>query len=540
MKYPHVSKNLLFNVLLFTLIILFLFLTLGSIFIGHLSLTYDEPAHFNFAMDVYGGYTNTYSGEITSQMPFTILNILPVKLMIHFWGLALTDQLMIFGRVSTVIVSLLLGLLCFLWVRTLYGKWIGLLGFGLYVFEPNIIAHSQLITTDIYAAATVTMTLFMSWKFLESPSIRSGFLLGLALGLCQIAKITGLLLYPILLLLVFIRFGEWLVILLKRKDCQKIKSAFWRLIKYGSLILVTSIFIINLAFLFKGTGTRLGAYQFKSDFFRSIQNVSHRLHQIPIPLPSQYISTVDNLMWIEKTADDYGNIYLLGDTRKSPGFPGYFIIAFLLKVPIPILALLLISIWDWIRSFRKEEFIRQDMFLLIPTLIYSIYYNFFFQAQTGIRYLLVIFPVLLIFSTRIFRNWVLFTKRSWLIACLAGCYLIISVLSYFPNYLSYFNEFVLNRSYAYRYLADSNLDWGQNRDELKIFLSEHPDYIFQPYQPTAGIIVVGVNELVGVVGSPDDFRWLRENFKPIGNFRNSYLIFDIPPMDLGNFNKLRN
>ena len=95
----------------------------------------------------------------------------------------------------------------------------------------------------------------------------------------------------------------------------------------------------------------------------------------------------------------------------------------------------------------------------------------------------------------------------------------VSVFSYFPNYLAYFNEIVIDRTQAYRFLADSNIDWGQNVAELEIFLEEHPEYSFQPSQPTAGIVVVGVNELVGVVGKPEDFQWLRENYEPVGNFR---------------------
>ncbi|MCK4692454.1 MAG: glycosyltransferase family 39 protein [Anaerolineales bacterium] len=114
-------------------------------------------------------------------------------------------QFMSIGRVSTVLFSLALGILVLTWARSLYGKWIGLVTFGLYVFEPNIIAHSRLITTDIFAAGTITLTLFLFWRFLEETSFRRGLLAALGLGLCQIAKYTGLFLYPLLILLTIIR-----------------------------------------------------------------------------------------------------------------------------------------------------------------------------------------------------------------------------------------------------------------------------------------------------------------------------------------------
>jgi 4-amino-4-deoxy-L-arabinose transferase-like glycosyltransferase len=469
-----------------------------------------------------------------SKMPVTVLNVIPVKFAVLFWGTLFTDlsQVIRVGRISTIFISLLLGCLCFLWGRTLYGKWIGLLAFGLYVLEPNIIAHSQLITTDIYAAAAFTLTLFMCWCFFESPSLRRGISLGLALGLCQISKYSGILLYPILLLFACLRYAEPFLFRLRQKSLQSLRSAILAFIKYAALILLTSVLIINLGFLFNRSGTPLGGYQFRSRFFQSLQGASPLLEKMPLPLPYPWLEGLDYVMFLERSGQGYGNIYLLGQVREGNGFPGYYIVAFLLKVPLPILAVLFVSLWDWLRTFRRQEFIHQDMYLLIPALIYSVYFNFFYEAQIGIRYLLVIFPILLVFATRVFRNWLQISRRSWIILGLAGIYLGVTVASYFPNYLSYFNEIVLNRTFAYRYLADSNIDWGQNQATLNKYLSQHPSYIFDPPGPTSGILVVGVNEFVGVLGSPDDFRWLRENFRPIGNFRNSYLIFDISPSDL--------
>jgi hypothetical protein len=191
-----------------------------------------------------------------------------------------------------------------------------------------------------------------------------------------------------------------------------------------------------------------------------------------------------------------------------------------------------IALWSWLRTLRWEEFIKREMYLVIPALIYSIYLNFFFQAQIGIRFLLVVFPITLIFCTRIFQDFPHLARRSRIFFAMTGVYLVVSVFSYFPDYLAYFNEIVLDRTQAYHYLADSNIDWGQNKADLAIFLAQHPDYIFQPDHPTAGTVVVGVNELVGVLGKPEDFQWLRDKFKPIGNFRNSYLIYNISAVDL--------
>ena len=42
-------------------------------------------------------------------------------------------------------------------------------------------------------------------------------------------------------------------------------------------------------------------------------------------------------------------------------------------------------------------------------------------------------------------------------------YLVVSVLSYYPHFIPYFNELVWDRTKAYRILVDSNLGWSQNQ-----------------------------------------------------------------------------
>lgn len=527
----RIPANKLFYVLFAFLIILFFFFTLGSILLGHLSLTYDEPQHFRYGELIYQLKSDRFDD---SKMPVSVLNVIPSKIAGKLLGKIVTDewQLMSIGRISTIIVSLLLGLLCFHWVKKLYGQWAGLLGFGLFVFEPNLMAHSQLITTDLYAVATLTLTLYVFWRFLERPTPWWSIFTGLAIGLAQIAKYSNILLIPILLVLVVFRYGGELINSIKQKKYRILWLSLFRFVKYVVLILVLTVAIINIGFLFNRTGTSLGDYQYKSDFFQSLQQTFPILRKMPIPLPYPYLEGLDFVLYRERTGDGYGNIYLLGQLRKGTGFIGYYFIASLFKVPLPILGLFVYALWDWVRTFRKDIFLKQEMFLLIPALIYAIYFNFFNRAQIGIRFYLVIFPILLLFSTRVIQRWPNFSPRSRIIFGFAALYLCISVISYFPNYLSYFNELVPNRTHAYLYLADSNIDWGQNRANLTEFLRQHPDYQFEPSTPVEGKIVVGVNELTGVIGSPNDFQWLRDNFKPVGSIDYSYLIYSISSSDL--------
>src|SRR5262245_47471787 len=110
--------------------------------------------------------------------------------------------------------------------------------------------------------------------------------------------------------------------------------------------------------------------------------------------------------------------------------------------------------------------------------------------------------------------------------------LIVSVLSYYPHFLPYFNELVWDRSKAYTVLADSNIDWGQNAWYVSRYHDTHPGVIDEPDAPTAGTILVHVNALVGITADPNKFRWLRERFAPVDHVAHGTLVYRIAETDL--------
>jgi hypothetical protein len=169
---------------------------------------------------------------------------------------------------------------------------------------------------------------------------------------------------------------------------------------------------------------------------------------------------------------------------------------------------------------------REEVFLLVPMLLYWMYFNFLFNAQIGIRHVLPVFALGIIFCGRLLakpesklRNCAAVVLVSWVAA---------STLSYYPHFISYFNEFVLDRKLAYRRLADSNLDWRGNQWYLVDYIRRHPGTIVDPRKPQAGRIVVPVNALVGVNRDPEEYRWLREHFVPVDHIAYSFLVYDVP------------
>ncbi len=81
--------------------------------------------------------------------------------------------------------------------RQLYGPAAGLLALTLYTFDPNLLAHSQLITADLYAVGTITFALYFFWRFLHLGGWKYAVGSALMLGLAQIAKYTAVALFPL-------------------------------------------------------------------------------------------------------------------------------------------------------------------------------------------------------------------------------------------------------------------------------------------------------------------------------------------------------
>jgi hypothetical protein len=110
---------------------------------------------------------------------------------------------------------------------------------------------------------------------------------------------------------------------------------------------------------------------------------------------------------------------------------------------------------------------------------------------------------------------------------------VVSSLTYYPHFIAYFNELIGRRVNAYRYLADSNLDWENHNWWIDRYQRAHPELhlVVNPEGPAAGDIVVSANQLVGVLHA-DKYRWLRENFEPVGQIAYGHLLYRITPEQL--------
>ena len=510
------------NFIALTLVLFFALVNIISV-ARDFALTTDEDKHYLYGENFLAGDPSRFN---PSTMPVTALNALP-KAIAPLLGSKLLGWYPV-ARMVTIFFACLTAYLVFHWARQLYGLVPAVFSLVLFVFDPNIIAHSQLVTTDIYTTGTFVFAFFTLWKFARERNLRNGLLCLFALGLSQLAKYTAIILFPLFL-------GTLLIYdLSSRNETGQGKERVWsfivRYLRYTFAAVVVSILIINLGFLFNRTFTAFGEYQFSSPILRKIQADMPILGSLPVPVPYPYINGLDYMSNFEQSGDSPGNIYLLGHVRTGTGFPGYYVIASILKVPISTQIIMLFAFLAFFtRKKVSTDFLKNEIFLLIPVLFFAIYFNIFFKTQVGIRYYLPVFPFLYIFSGSLFVGWEKFSLVKKRAFGLLVVYLFGSTISYHPYYLSYFNEIVWNRMDAYKYLADSNVDWGQDKNELDNFLSQNSNAIYKPQKVRVGLIIVRINDLVGVTTDPEQYAWLRDNFEPSGMIGHSYLIYEITP-----------
>jgi hypothetical protein len=183
--------------------------------------------------------------------------------------------------------------------------------------------------------------------------------------------------------------------------------------------------------------------------------------------------------------------YALGRYSQN-GWWWYFPLALAVKTPLALILVLIIaavlgamtrsppleawwpmpprwpvlSRWIIAQGKRQEELI----FLVVPMVIFMGTYMTS-TINIGHRYLLPIYPFLYVLASRIAGPWpkVKNARIPVIVSALSVVAALPGSLWVHPHYISYFNELV-GPSNGYKYLADSNIDWGQDLLQLKHYL----------------------------------------------------------------------
>ncbi|HZL37875.1 MAG TPA: glycosyltransferase family 39 protein, partial [Tepidisphaeraceae bacterium] len=377
------------------------------------------------------------------------------------------------ARWACIPLSLLGGMLCFLWARTLYGTLAGIMALVLWTFSPTLLAFGHLITPDMGATALGVAAAYAFWRWLCAPSAPRLVVAGIVMGLAELCKTTWIILFVLWPI-------EWFAFRLLQRP-RPIR--FFRREWLGVIvILALAVWVINLGYCFERSFKRLGDYQFVSRTLTGAARSPNSaatgnrfagtwLGHIRVPLPENYVSGID----IQKSEfDEHLWSYLNGRWRHG-GWWYYYLFALLIKVPIGAWALGLIALTVCFvkRGYRSTP--GNELCVLLPFVAVL----FLVSSQTGfnhhLRYVLPIFPFMFIWASKVARSLEFGHKRLALIVGAALAWSIGSSLWVYPHSLSYFNELVGGPMGGHYHLSNSNTDWGQDLLNLRRWLDKHPE-----------------------------------------------------------------
>lgn len=446
------------------------------------------------------------------------------------------------ARLPSLCASLCLALLLYAFVRGVADKARACLALGLYCASPEMIAHSGLATQDIFLALGV----FASFHFFIRPwrgfSLPGLLMLSASISFAMLSKANGFLIFPILLLLCLLpsRF--------KNGPACGIPKRIMFLASASALALI----IVAASY---GFGGFLSPKRFPFPAGVFVSSVSSFAGFF---LPTRYF---DALSWQFAHASlGHYLTFLNGSLSNSPSVL-YFPEAILLKMPLPMLALIAISAFGILRPGSEAR--KSAPALLLPAGMIFAAVALFGNIQIGIRYLLPCWPFVFAF-TAISAGEMAATAVSRITVGTLAAASLASTLFAFPHYLSYFNEIAGGGPGGYRYLSDSNVDWGQDLRRLGAFVEREkkgdiwlsyfglidprvygikfrllPSPPFQPWANefegekggcgrVSGTVAVSVTNYHGAyLDYPPCFRWL-DSFRPSARVGNSILVYEIP------------
>jgi 4-amino-4-deoxy-L-arabinose transferase-like glycosyltransferase len=505
---------------------------LNTIVAWRMGRTVDEAAHLGYGDRILEGSAARPNIYFDSKMPVTALNSIPGKIggLLRSHGLAprLATALkdLRTARMVTVAAAFCLCLLVYFFAESLYGRTAGLFAGLLFILSPNLMAHSTVVTTDLYVALATVAFLYCLRRFLLSPDTLNALLVACTLGFAQLTKFSGAYLYLVL--------GAVLVsaALYSKYTGSRLYHLSWRNIAVLlGLTAICFLAFINLGFVFDRTFTPLSRYKFITPGFQKLQRVPV-LRAIPLPLPYAYLDGLDETGYDNAHAVVFVNLMLLGEVRgtelpRSDGFWSYYLVAYALKEPIGMQVLLLLGILWVVRRRAFADFIAAEWPLLVTAVVFLVALSLFSNTQVGIRHILPVLAIFVIVSGAAFAGFFESAPRRRILPLVCLLCAAVSVASYFPWMIPYFNEIVTDRKMAYRYLADSNLDWKQDRDVVAEFLAKHPGVQLDPPKPVVGWVLVRANLLAGIEPRKADY-WMRGRpEKPVAHVAYAHLLFHI-------------
>jgi hypothetical protein len=391
------------------------------------------------------------------------------------------DRLLYRARFMTVLLGAGLGCLVFCWAYEWLGPRGAILAILLYVTEPNIAAHSALATSDLGVSCFIFATVYFLWRSARSLNALNLSLLAVSFVFALLSKFSALVLLPIaVVLLVFV----------VARGRLTVRAA-------GAVVLLL------LAAGFVGSWTGYG-FQFAQartpGWSFALHNNSAALNSVPMTaalvgwldanhvLPS---ALVQGFLHGQGLATGRP-AFLMGDYSLT-GWWYYFPAAFLLKTSLTLLVLLALHLVlrTWRAAGNRVSILA---FVVLPIVIYMSI-AMASALNIGLRHILPVYPFVILIAAQTADALVSKAgKRALVVAAAIAVAAVVEFGTTYPHPLAFFNALAGGPHNGFRYLADSNVDWGQDLKPLKRWMEQNRvDRMGLAYFGTADPAYYGMN-----------------------------------------------
>jgi len=442
------------------------------------------------------------------------------------------NQIIRLARFGPMLITILTVILIYIWSRELIGEWWALLPTLLFALSPTVLAHGHYVTTDVGAAFGVLFATYFFLKFLRAPSRKHLAYAGLAFGVATIAKFSTALLVPyfVIIIVAFYLVGV-------RRDWNatevglRFKRFFTRGLRY--LKALVAIFVIGYVFIvypvyFLFT-TNYPLQKQTADTTYILQSFANG----PTPAgklcePMRCLANLDiwmaghaatrplaeymlGILMVFQRSSGGNTSYFLGQVSAA-GSILYFPIVYLFKEPLPVLIMILIAVLYTIITVAKKirdkslaaawsDYLENNFAQFSMLVFIIIYWAWSMKSplNIGFRHLFPTIPLIYILTAGVWKKWitnadvkgfgfgrgmglVLGIIKNMFVSLFKYALLVLLVILFFaetvfaaPYFLSYFNELGGGIWGGYRYVTDSNYDWGQDLLRLQNFVNAHPE-----------------------------------------------------------------
>ena len=426
-----------------------------------LSHTVDEPIHLGAGMEWLDHGTMT--GDVSHPPMARVLSAIGPWLAGARWtptGNTTTDGMAILGRdahYDRMLALARLGILplfllacgmVFLWGNRTGGPLAGLIATFLFTTIPPVLAHAGQVTTDMAATAFTAAGAYAGLVWAERPDHRRTVALGAAVGLGLLAKYSLLVFLP----------GVWVAMYLchwrgMRAVPGQLRE-YWRPAVVAAAIVCLAIWA---AFRFS-----FGPLSFA---------------HVSLPAPRFFDGLHD--VWDHNEKGHAS--YILGE-RHHFGVWYFFPVTLGVKTPLAMLLLVGWSLWT---AWRKR--LKMAAPLVYCAVILAIAMSS--RINLGVRHVLPMYAGLAVIGGVAAAALLRHSPGRWprlraaVLFALFGWQVVSGALAH-PDYLSYTNE--ITRGHPERFVAESDLDWGQDMYLVGDFLNKAgaSEVTFTPYNVT--------------------------------------------------------